>query len=402
MRKIVPFIALATVLGCAEIRVTPERGGPTAAEVSGDGAEDNLNGADDKSQSGGFVRLAAGSYSSLAVLDDGTASSWGSDLDGALGNGNGLGDLSTPGAVLNISDLIDLRAALHSVALRSDGTIWTWGRNDFGSLGDGTTIDRDTPIAVPDLSDVVAIDANGSLSLALRSDGTVWRWGLMFAEPELTPSHLSPAPVPGLDDVVAIAAGNALHALALRADGTVWGWGMNVRGQIGPDAPNLEQTSTPVLIPNLTDVIAIAAGIDHSLALRADGTVWAWGSNERGELGDGTGADSSVPVMVSALSGVKAIAAGDQHCLAVTADGAVWAWGVNSYGQIGDGAYSDQLTPVPVLNLSDVVVIDAGPFHSLALRSDGTLWGWGNNYHGQLGDGKPGADSPVPVQALFP
>ena len=134
--------------------------------------------------------------------------------------------------------------------------------------------------------------------------------------------------------------------------------------------------------------MAVAAGSQHSLALKADGTVWAWGWGEFGQLGDGSATDRWMPVQVGPLAGVIAIAAGAAHCLALKDDGTVWAWGANRSGQLGDGTTTwGRPTPVQVRGLTRVVAIAAGSTHGLALKTDGTLWAWGENYAGQLGNG---------------
>jgi len=137
-------------------------------------------------------------------------------------------------------------------------------------------------------------------------------------------------------------------------------------------------------------VIAISAGGYHSAALKSDGTVWAWGWNGEGQLGNGTTSDiNPFPVQVTGLTGVKAIAAGANYTKALKSDGTIWAWGAGYYGQLGDGTTVSKYTPVQVNGLTGVSAIGSGEyqFHSIALKSDGTVWTWGYNYYGQLGDG---------------
>jgi alpha-tubulin suppressor-like RCC1 family protein len=154
-------------------------------------------------------------------------------------------------------------------------------------------------------------------------------------------------------------------------------------------------------VAGLINVATLASGGNHSLALRSDGTVWAWGSNSQGQLGDGTDTDRLTPVQVPGLTDFTALAAGDAHSLAVRRDGAVWAWGSNFYGQLGDGTTSlYRLAPAQVSRLTNITALAAGSTRSLALRSDGTLSAWGANGHGQLGDGTAGF-SPVPLQVLL-
>lgn len=153
-------------------------------------------------------------------------------------------------------------------------------------------------------------------------------------------------------------------------------------------------------VSGLSNIIAIAAGGYHSLALRADGTVWAWGANALGQLGDGTHSSSSIPVQVSGLSNITAIAAGGQHSLALGSDGSVWAWGDNHSGQLGDGTFLTRMTPIQVSGLSGIVAIVGGEDHSLAMKADKSVWAWGNNYFGQLGRVTPSKTSPIPLRVL--
>jgi hypothetical protein len=184
-------------------------------------------------------------------------------------------------------------------------------------------------------------------------------------------------PVRGLRDVVALAAGHG-HTLALQVDGTVWAWGNGTLGQLGDGTTS--SRSTPVQVSGLTDVVAIAAGGGHSLARTADGSAWAWGLNDAGpagasgggQLGVGDMSNRLTPVLVHGLTDVVAIAAGGVHSLARTADDTVWAWGANGFGQVGDGSTTSRLTPVPIDGLTDGIAIAAGAWHSLALTREDT------------------------------
>ena len=207
--------------------------------------------------------------------------------------------------------------------------------------------------------------------------------------------HVVPAvPAPEPQSAATIAAGK-WHSVALRNDGTVWAWGLNQGGLVG-DGTDISPY-TPVQVQDLSGVLSIAAGTWHSLALRDDGTVWAWGSNSAGQLGDGTTTNRHTPVQVQDLSGVLSVVSGGNHSLALRDDGTVWAWGDNLRGQLGDGTTTNRHSPVLVADLSDVVGVAAGSGHSLALRDDGPVWAWGWNQYGQLGDGT-NTDRHTPVQ----
>lgn len=186
------------------------------------------------------------------------------------------------------------------------------------------------------------------------------------------------------------------HSLTLQ-NGTAWAWGTNYNGQLGDG--DTYNSSRPLVVNGLNNIIAIASGGSHSLAVTAEGKVWSWGANASGQLGTDTNTDSAVPIEITRLSGITAVAAGENHSLALSGNGKVWAWGENSSGQLGDGTTVNHNTPVQVESLSGIVAIAAGGVHSMALARDGTVWSWGGNYNGQLGDGTV-ANSTRPVRVL--
>jgi alpha-tubulin suppressor-like RCC1 family protein len=368
--------------------------------------------------------LVAGAWESFALKGDGTVWAWGYNVHGELGVGLNDHDPGTdhdyysmPVKVVNLSDVIAISTfAHHSLALKSDGTVWAWGRGSYGELGDGTNKDHKSPVQVSGLSDVIAISAGGGHSLALKSDGTVWAWGHNIygqlgdgtTTSRSTPVQVLTSEGVGLSGVIAISSGYD-NCFVLKSDGTVWAWGDNTFWALG-DGTRVQYRSTPVQVltsegVGLSGVIAISSGNDHCLVLKSDGTVWAWGRSEMGQLGDGMTTYGHSPVQVSGLSGVVAIVAGQFHSLALKGDGTVWAWGQNEYGRLGDGTTTDRSTPVQVSGLSGVVAIVAGQFHSLALKNDGTVWAWGYNHAGQLGDGTitlyAGRYTPVQVIGLI-
>ena len=190
----------------------------------------------------------------------------------------------------------------------------------------------------------------------------------------------------------------ATHTVYLKTVGTVWAWGNNSNGQLGDGTTT--QSSSPLQVSGLSGVSAIAAGTSDTVALKTDGTVWAWGSNSNGQLGNGTTTQKTTPGEVIELTGVTAIAAGASHTVALKTVGSVWAWGSNSNGQLGDGKTSQKTTPVEVTGLSGITAIAAGTSHTVALKNDGKVWAWGNNSNGQLGDGTT-TQSASPVQVQF-
>ena len=344
------------------------------------------------------------------------AVSWGSNNIGELGDGT-FTSRSLYGAVSGLgSGIVQIAAgSSFGLALRSDGTVWAWGSNGAGQLGDGTTTtSQTTPVEVTGLSGVVAVAAGIDQSLALRSDGTVWAWGGdrygQLGDGANNAAQPTPVQVTGLTGVTKIAAGG-LFSLALRSDGTVWAWGYNAVGELGNGTT--ADSNVPVQVTGLARITAIAAGEgDSAMAIRTYPirktgvtSVWTWGSNDAGELGDGTLSSHLVPEQVTGIGarGIAGIAVGNGFELALGADGSVWAWGADGYGQLGIGPQFTRFTrPVQAIAAgSGIIQLAAGVNHVLALRSNGTVLAWGKNSYGELGLGNTDpAGGPVQVSGL--
>ena len=312
----------------------------------------------------------------------------------------------------------------HILFVQSDGTVMALGSNEKGKLGDNTTKDKPYPVAVLSssglpINNVQQVSAGGSHSIALKTDGTVWNWGYLEgvilsgsdSSEHLYPIQILDSSSNPLSNVIDVSAGGA-HGLALKADGTVWSWGANHSGQLGNGstgprsqvAPVIDETGQP-----LTEVIQVATGNDHSLALKADGTVWSWGSNAYGKLGNGTSvshervAKKVTDSLGAPFDKVVAISAGENHSLALRVEpdldnhkevGFVWSWGHNELYQLGNGNNTNKNNPVQVIDdaglaVRDVVGIQtgSGSNHNLLVKEDGTLWSWGYGRYGQLGNG---------------
>jgi hypothetical protein len=339
------------------------------------------------------------------------AAGWGYNGEGQLGDGtvtsrSGYGDIRVGDDVVQVA-----AGSGHGLALRSDGTVWAWGSNGAGELGDGTTTSRSTPVQVTGLSGVTLVAACSYVSVALRSDGTVWAWGDnrggQLGRGTTSNHEVTPGRVRGLGRVTKISAGGSF-VLVLRSDDTVRAWGDNRRGQLGNGTT--ASSPLPVKVAGLSGVTGISAGFDASMATRASGisaitSVWTWGGNDFGQLGDGTLTSHSTPERVTGLplyiAGISAgggftarlgdsgISATGGFATVLGTDGTVWAWGDDSAGQLGNARSSTPVTrPVNTIGAgSGITQLSAGDFHVLALKSNGSVLAWGSNGSGQLGNG---------------
>ena len=360
----------------------------------------------------GIAQVCGGGGYSLALAEDGSVWAWGDGQYGNLGNGT----RESSWAPIRIRDLNSVASLAcgqtHTLALLQDGSVLAWGFNGEGALGDGTTTWRLQPVSVSGLSKVIAVTAGGDFSVALKQDGTVWEWGVVApnADPRGAP-RLRPAQTAGLANVAAIVGGfNNFSLLAieanrtswwqwetgttpilqepvgtlqsaaaaygqtllLKADGTVLAGGGGGFGSLGDGTTNYRDSMGPVA--DIVNIVQVATGNWHGLALDAAGMVWSWGLDTSGQLGRGRILSRSVPGMVAGLNSITHVAAGTYHSLAVDQDGGVWVWGDNGYGQLGDGSYLSKSTPIRLNSISDVQAVAAGAYHSLALKRDGTVW----------------------------
>ena len=298
----------------------------------------------------------------------------------------------------------------HSLFIKSDGSLWAMGGNGYGCLGDGTWVYSTTQPEEIVSNGVVAIAAGYAHSLFVKSDGSLWAMG-HNSQGELGDGTFTSNPPFGINTpeeivssgVIAIAAGYG-HSLFLKSDGSLWAMGSNNYGQLGNGSnsevfPYANNQPEEIVASNVT---AIAAGLGHSLFIKSDGSLWGMGWNRYGELGDGTYAGIHQPKQIVA-SNVTAIAAGEYHSLFLKSDGSLWGMGWNQYAQLGNVTDDLSTNQPQEIVTSNVIAIAAGTDYSLFLKSDGSLWGMGDDAVGQLGDGFWGSfinETTVPEQII--
>ncbi len=301
----------------------------------------------------------------LAVLEDGTVWGWGANVGGQIpGEGH---NVSTPVQISGLEDIISVSAGDDfGVALKSDGTVWTWGKNTVGELGDGTTTNCSVPTQVAGLSNVIDISAGSGHVLALKSDGRVWSWGLnstgQLGDYTLT-NRYTPVQVKGLEDIVEISAGKSTYvgSLAMKKDGSIWGWGNNTTAfrTLLAEEPFLtrpipifdgdpDYTGGTSVLADMPEISQLFTGENHTFALCVDGSLWAWGKNDEGQLGVGDVGDQKTPVQITGIGTVETVVAGHNHTFIICEDGTVWTWGKNDQGQLGVGNTDNQFIPVQI------------------------------------------------------
>jgi alpha-tubulin suppressor-like RCC1 family protein len=359
-------------------------------------------------------RVAGGGLFSVALKSDSTLWAWGDNSVGELGSG--VSDASAHSIPAPSAPQTTWKALAggfqHSAGLKGDGSLWTWGANGSGQLGLGDTVPRAAPMKVTGCSggdnNWVAVACGQDDTLALKSDGSLWAWG-SNASGQLgqgaadSAIHSSPVRVGAENAWTSIACGWN-HAVAVCSDGTLWAWGDNQWGQLGDGTAT--ERDAPVQITGCPggdkDWVAVAAGRTFTVGLKSNGSVWAWGFNGWGQLADGTYASHFSPALITGAGGDTdwiAVACGESFAAGLKSDGTLWVWGCGTSGQLGDGTTGGANSPEQVTtgsSASDWSSVACGATHTLATRSDGDLWAWGGDGSGQVGDG-----SSVPRQSPY-
>ncbi len=315
---------------------------------------------------------------------------WGSNLWGQLGNGRRdliiNPDNWTPNRIMQKSGLKVVAGRFNAHLLAADSSIWSWGANYYGQLGVGDTTMRTSPTQIPGLRNVINIfsGSDADHSLALLSDSTLRAWG-SNRYGQLGIGHFSefvttPTAVQGSRKFIQVAQG-AYHTFAISADSTLWAWGTEFDGSFG-DGLERSVTAIPMSLPSMGKVVQVATGAYVSnYVLKADSTLWAWGDNYAGQVGNGNSEAQYAPVEV--LKNVTSISFRD-FPVAIRDDSTVWTWGDGDY--IDDGIWT-RMTPTKVPEIKGAVASSSGSRYQLIVTAKGEVWSFGDNNDGVLGDG---------------
>ena len=340
-------------------------------------------------------QVSAGQNFTLAIKSDGTLWGWGqnSNLLG-LGLGN-LANQNLPTQIGTDNDWLTVSAGtIHSLAIKTNGTLWSWGNGQYGQLGNGV-FNSATPnvTQVGTANDWLKISAGNRFSLAIKNTGTLWSWGWDFTgqlgNGLTTPDLNLPGQVGTGNNWFSIDAGDQ-HSLAIQTTGTLWAWGNNTFGQLG-DGTNTTSL-IPIQIGTSTNWARISAGTDHSMAIDSSNILYTWGNNTNGQLGDGTNTASNVPIPISfasdgTVSFYIAISAGQTHSLAIKSNNTLWSTGLNNQGQLGLGNLTNTNVMTQVGTANTWIGLSAGHTHSHAVDSNTDIWSTGRGLEGELGIG---------------
>lgn len=332
-----------------------------------------------------------------AVENGGALFMWGRNTSGQLGNGTFINQFTSNTQVagndwraVSTSKFVDNNlqtGGAHTLAIKTNGTLWAWGSNSEGQLGNGSTENSNVPVQIGTDTDWEMVAAGSLHSIALKSDGTLWAWG-NNAYGQLGNGTFISANTPiqmGVEANWEKISTYESHNLAIKSNGTLWAWGKNNFYQLGQNNNNQNQNA-PIQVGSGTNWIFPQAGYQYSFSMKEDSTLWGWGNNSTGQLGNGSiGSFNPNPIQIGASAKWINVSAGGEHTVAIRADSTLWGWGMNFFGQLGQGNNTFQITsPVQITTDSNFGFIDVGHYYTMTMTSDTTLWGCGQNFSNVL------------------
>ena len=330
---------------------------------------------------------------------------WGYNTNGQLGDNTIVSKSSPVQTIAGGTNWKQVACGYsHTNVIKTDGTLWTWGYNTNGQLGDNTIVSKSSPVqTIAGGTNWKQVSAGFVHTAAIKTDGTLWLWGYN-GEGGLgdnTQVHKS-SPVQTIAGGTnwKQVAGGGNHIAAIKTDGTLWLWGYNNKGGLGDNS--IVPKSSPVqTIAGGTNWKQVSCGQYYTAAIKTDGTLWGWGDNTYGQLGDNTIAYKSSPVQtIAGGTKWKQVACGSYHTAAIKTDGTLWLWGYDNSGQLGDNTRTNKSSLVQTIaGGTNWKQVACGSVHTTAIKTDGTLWSWGFNNSGQLGDNTVIAKS-SPVQTI--
>lgn len=290
----------------------------------------------------------------------------------------------------------------HTCGVRTDGSLWCWGSNSNGQLGDGTTTSQSSPVPIAAGTTWSTVRAGRQFTCGIRTNASLWCWGSdnggkLGTGGGSTIDQSSPAPIAAGTTWTSVATGGD-HACGIQTSGSLWYWGLNLDGQIGDGTSGFSFRGSPVPIAAGTTWTGVSAGDFHTCGTQTGGSLWCWGNNGAGRLGDGTTTKRVSPTQVVAGTTWTGISAGGNHTCGIQTSGSLWCWGQNSNGQLGDSTTTKRLSPTQVATGKTWATLSAGATHTCGNQAGGTVWCWGDNSSGAIGIGATPAVQTSPAK----
>jgi alpha-tubulin suppressor-like RCC1 family protein len=336
-----------------------------------------------------WQKISKGLNFTIAIKSDGSLWAWGSNSSYQLGDGTNI-NKNIPTQIGFDTDWQEISSGqFFSLAIKTNGTLWAWGDNVVGQLGNGTTIYKTIPTQIGTEDSWIKVSSGSFYSLAIKNNGTLWAWGHnQFGQlgngtnnTRLTPTQI------GLDTNWSKISAGFNHALAIKYDGTLWAWGKNSDCELG-DGTAINK-NVPVQIGSANDWSQISGGNLHTKAIKNNGTLWTWGSGLYGLSGNNsTQSVISSPSQIGSSTNWIKVSSSYDSVSAIKNDGSLWTWGKNDFGQLGDGTFINKGVPTLISTATNCIDLATGvSIHGIVNKINGELWAWGVNFYGQLGDG---------------
>lgn len=336
---------------------------------------------------------------------------WGNNWSGGFGNNNNINS-EIPILVNNTVKDYDVSFS-HGSFIKKDGTLWCWGYNQYGQLGDNTTTIRSSPVqTIAGGNNWKQVYCGGAATtIGIKNDGTLWSWGVNTEggahDTEFYNTTSSPVQILiGTNNWKQVSCGQN-HRAAIKTDGTLWLWGRNNNGQLGVYFDSFNNTMDRELpvetVAGGSNWVQVSSGYGHTAAIKSDGTLWLWGYNYDGQLGDNTRTRRSSPVQtIAGGNNWKYVSCGSRTTAAIKKDGTLWMWGNGKRGELGNNAWSNRSSPVQVSGIGSWKDVVCGQYITFGIKNNGSLWAWGDpTTYGLFGNANFLEYSNVPLQTGF-
>lgn len=339
-----------------------------------------------------FKEISASVFNTFAIKQDGTLWAWGSNEYGQFGDGTQIqSSIPKQSGIYNNWSKIST-GQNYTMAIKTNGTLWGWGFQGY-AVGDGSPTIKINPVQIGTATNWSEIKAGSYMTIGLKTNGTLWAWGANAFSSLIGSSSANDIMVPtqiGTDTNWSTIDMGDRHMVAIKTNGTLWSWGIDYSGEIGIGLTTPTVVGFPTQVGTANNWSKVSAGNYLTIGLKTDGTMYSWGRNDHGQVGDGTLINKNVPTQIGTGTNWSKVNTGGDHTLGIKTDGTLWAWGRNQLGQLGNGTQVNSNNPIQVGTANTWNLAVVGTYHTIALKINGLLSGVGWNNYGQLGDGTVG------------